>query len=81
VLAGTSRALGIITRCPQTMAQDTVTQDVQLLSTDQYCLNGNRLRLTSGTQGATGSNIARSSRLTRWLLRMERVRRDRSRLR
>jgi len=47
--------LGIIARCPKTLAQDTVVQDVQLLSTDQYCLNGNRLRLVSGTQGAAGS--------------------------
>jgi RHS repeat-associated protein len=47
--------LGIITRCAQTFAQDGLVQDVQLLSTDQYCLNGSRLRLTSGTQGAPGS--------------------------
>jgi RHS repeat-associated protein len=47
--------LGIIARCPRTIAQDGVTQGVQLLSTDQYCLNGNRLRLVGGTQGAAGS--------------------------
>jgi RHS repeat-associated protein len=47
--------LGIIARCPQTLAQDGVTQDVQLLTTDQYCLDGNRLRLVLGTQGASGS--------------------------
>lgn len=49
--------LGIITRCPQTLAQDGVTRDVQLAVTDQYCLNGNRLRLVPGTgmQGSAGS--------------------------
>ena len=47
--------LGVITRCPQTLAQDGVTLGVQLLASDQYCLNGNRMRLVSGTQGASGS--------------------------
>jgi RHS repeat-associated protein len=48
--------LSIITRCPQTWAQDNgVTQGVQLLASDQYCLDGKRLRLTSGSQGADGS--------------------------
>jgi RHS repeat-associated protein len=47
--------LGIIARCPKTLAQDGVVRDVELLSTDQYCLNGNRLILVSGNQGASGS--------------------------
>lgn len=47
--------LGTITRCPQTLAQDGITQGVQLLTTDQYCLNGNRLRLVSDSQGAAES--------------------------
>ncbi len=47
--------LSIITRCPMTIAQDGVTQGVQGVAADQYCLDGNRLRLTSGSQGADGS--------------------------
>ncbi len=47
--------LSIITRCPKTVAQDGATQGVQLVATDQYCLDGNRLRLTSGSQGADAS--------------------------
>jgi RHS repeat-associated protein len=46
--------LGIIARCPKTLAQDGVVQDVQLVTADEYCLDGNRLRLVqgSGSQGA-----------------------------
>jgi hypothetical protein len=45
-----------IQRCPRTNAQDTlgspVTGDT---ATDGYCLDGNRLRLATGTYGAAGS--------------------------
>ena len=49
--------LGSITRCPKTVAQDGVASPVTLAVSDGYCLNGNRLRLTSaaGTYGLAGS--------------------------
>lgn len=47
--------LGAITRCNKTYAQDTTPAPVALAASDGYCLNGNRLRLTSGTYGTTGS--------------------------
>ena len=47
--------LGMIARCPKTLAQDGIVQGVQLTSGDEYCLNGNRLRRVSGTQGQTNS--------------------------
>jgi RHS repeat-associated protein len=51
----TLSGLGAITRCVKTYAQDTVAAPVALSTADGYCLNGNRLRLTSGTYGVTGS--------------------------
>jgi len=47
--------LGSITRCDLTTAQDTTPAAVALATTDGYCMNGNRLRLTSGTYGTAGS--------------------------
>src|ERR1700722_10757141 len=49
--------LGQITRCNLTAAQDATPAPVALVTTDGYCINGNRLRLTSasGTYGAAGS--------------------------
>src|ERR1700733_3899467 len=49
--------LGAVTRCNKTYAQDTTPAAVALVVSDGYCLNGNRLRLTSasGTYGAAGS--------------------------
>jgi RHS repeat-associated protein len=47
--------LGIIARCPKTIAQDNVTEGVKLTADDEYCLNGNRLRRVSGNQGTSGS--------------------------
>jgi RHS repeat-associated protein len=47
--------LGQITRCNLTAAQDTTPAPVALVTTDGYCINGNRLRLTGGTYGAAGS--------------------------
>jgi RHS repeat-associated protein len=47
--------LGAITRCNLTTAQDTTPAPVALVTTDGYCLNGNRLRLTSGTYGTDSS--------------------------
>jgi hypothetical protein len=47
--------LGQISRCAKTVAQDTIAAPVALVAGDGYCLNGARLRLTSGTYGVTGS--------------------------
>jgi RHS repeat-associated protein len=47
--------LGHITRCNLTAAQDAAPAPVALVTTDGYCINGNRLRLTSGTYGTDGS--------------------------
>jgi RHS repeat-associated protein len=47
--------LGSVTRCNLTTAQDTTAAPVALVTSDGYCLNGNRLRLTSGTYGTAGS--------------------------
>jgi len=47
--------LGAITRCNLTAAQDAAPAPVNLVAGDGYCLNGNRLRLTSGTYGTAGS--------------------------
>jgi YD repeat-containing protein len=47
--------LGQITRCNKTVAQDTTAAPVSLIVSDGYCINGNRLRLTSGTYGTAGS--------------------------
>ena len=47
--------LQAISRCNKTYAQDTTPAPVALVTTDGYCLNGNRLRLTSGTYGVAGS--------------------------
>jgi hypothetical protein len=41
-----------ISRCNKTFAQDGVDGAPQLDSGDKFCLNGNRLRATSGTYGA-----------------------------
>ena len=48
--------LGAIIRCNLTYAQDAAPAPVALATTDGYCLNGSRLRLTSsGNYGAAGS--------------------------
>jgi RHS repeat-associated protein len=44
-----------ITRCRKTIAQDGAAGPVTMASTDVYCLDGNRLRLTSGTYGVANS--------------------------
>ncbi|HEX3912076.1 MAG TPA: FG-GAP-like repeat-containing protein [Steroidobacteraceae bacterium] len=51
------QGLGSITRCNKTAAEDTTPANVGLVVADGYCLNGNRLRLTSapGTYGTPGS--------------------------
>jgi RHS repeat-associated protein len=49
--------LGSITRCNKTYAQDGAPGLITLATSDGYCINGNRLRLTSatGTYGAPSS--------------------------
>ncbi len=44
-----------IDRCPKTLAQNGDSMGVELEQDDRYCLDGNQLRLTSGTYGANGS--------------------------
>lgn len=44
-----------ITRCPRTLAQDSVHGAVTYSSTDRFCLNGQRLVAISGTYGSDGT--------------------------
>ena len=44
-----------ITRCASTVAQDGIARGVVNDLNDRYCLNGNKLRLVSGTYGIAGS--------------------------
>ena len=60
--------LSSITRCGKTFVENGAPAPVTLTSTDDFCLDGNRLRVTSGTYGASGSQyqteIANFSRVT-----------------
>ena len=47
--------ISAITRCNKTVAQDGAAAPITLASSDGYCLDGERLRLVSGTYGASGS--------------------------
>jgi hypothetical protein len=57
-----------IRRCGRNLAQDAAATPVQLQHADGYCLDGNRLRLQSGSYGQSGSvwatEIADFSRIT-----------------
>ena len=44
--------LSEITRCPKTIVQDNVKRGITLTVEDQFCLDGQRLLLVSGTHGA-----------------------------
>lgn len=44
-----------ITRCPRTLSQDGQVKPVSNDANDKLCLDGNKLRLTGGTYGATAS--------------------------
>ncbi len=62
---------GSIDRCPQTIAEDGIDLAVTVSTTDRFCLNGNKLRITSGplsTYGSVGAvyqaEIAEFSRVT-----------------
>jgi hypothetical protein len=47
--------LGAISRCNKTYAQDGIASAVALTTSDGYCFNGNRLRLTGGSYGIDSS--------------------------
>ncbi|MGH8400058.1 MAG: SpvB/TcaC N-terminal domain-containing protein, partial [Gammaproteobacteria bacterium] len=48
--------LSSITRCPHTIDDDGSTEGVALLQSDDYCLDGQRLRVTNdGTSGGNGT--------------------------
>lgn len=47
--------ISYITPCRKTIAQDLNAAPVTLTSADRYCLDGARLRLVSGTYGASGA--------------------------
>lgn len=47
--------LSVISRCPQTIDQDNAVHLPNLTSADRFCLDGQRLIVTSGTYGASGS--------------------------
>jgi YD repeat-containing protein len=47
--------VSLITRCTSTFAQDGMPRDIRNDYSDRFCLDGNRLRLTSGAYGNSGS--------------------------
>jgi len=47
--------VSVIARCERTVAQDGYARAVQNDTGDAFCLNGNKLRVVSGTYGAAGS--------------------------
>lgn len=47
--------LSEIERCNKTFVQDNSTDAVALTTADRFCLDGNKLRLTSGAYGVSGS--------------------------
>jgi RHS repeat-associated protein len=54
-LGWTLSGLSSITRCPRTLAQDSVHGSVNYNSNDRFCMDGQRLMLISGSYGADGS--------------------------
>jgi RHS repeat-associated protein len=46
---------GSIDRCPQTIAEDGQDQAVNVNASDRFCLNGNKLRITSGPLSSYGT--------------------------
>lgn len=47
--------LGVVHRCPRTLAQDGVRGSVNFDGNDRFCLDGQRLVRVAGTEGAAGS--------------------------
>jgi RHS repeat-associated protein len=60
--------LSSISRCARTIHQDTNPSAIDYTVNDRFCINGNRLRLASGTYGVSGSvyytELADYSRIT-----------------
>lgn len=50
--------LSAITRCPKTWAQDGVSRGVGFYAGDRFCLDGQQLKLVSGSYGVAGSVYA-----------------------
>jgi RHS repeat-associated protein len=50
------QGLSAMTRCPRTWVQDGAPRDVRNDLTDRFCLDGNQLRLASGTYGVAGAS-------------------------
>jgi len=53
-LGWTLSGLPSISRCPRTVAQDTIHGNVNYNTNDKFCLDGQRLMVISGTYGADG---------------------------
>jgi hypothetical protein len=51
----TIAGLSVIERCGKTLDQDNAVAGVTMTSSDKFCLDGNKLRLTGGTYGAAGA--------------------------
>ncbi len=66
----TISGLSLMHRCPKTIAQDGAPKGVELKLSDRLCLDGNQLRRTSGTYGASGSiyrlELDSGARVTAW---------------
>jgi RHS repeat-associated protein len=54
----TLSGLSAITRCPMSIEDDGQTQAIQFQVSDDYCLDGQRLRLVSGAYGADGATYS-----------------------
>ena len=51
----TLSGLSVIQRCKRTLAQDNSNDQLGFVATDDYCMDGKKLRLTGGTYGQAGS--------------------------
>ncbi len=52
---GTLSGASSISRCTKTIASDGTNSKIDISTSDEYCLDGNRLILIAGTHGAAGS--------------------------
>lgn len=52
---GDIKGLSFISRCQQTLARDGISKAISWGADDRFCIDGQRLMLTSGVQGAAGS--------------------------
>jgi RHS repeat-associated protein len=51
----TLSGFSVIQRCKSTLAQDSSNDQLSFQATDRYCMDGRKLRLTSGSYGQAGS--------------------------